>query len=333
MKKIIIYISTLLAIFLISITVFFVVSPKPTAMLIYKLFEGGIAVKPDNYDEIEQNTNSYKDISYESAYKKGYLDIITPKDISTNLPVIFWIHGGAFSGGDKADITEYAVQIANEGYVVVNMNYELAPSANYPTPLYQINEAYMFILRHAEDFNIDMNHIYFAGDSAGAQIASQFVNIQVEKEYAELVGIKGIVPVESIDGVLLFCGPYDVTKFADVGDNYLLSFFLKRIGWAYIGSKDWINSDSVKAASVINYVSSNYPPTLITDGNTGSFEEQGMDLAKKLEDKGVFVKSIFYPKEEVELGHEYQFIMNTPQAKNTFNQLIKFLDQMKELNY
>src|SRR5690606_11211703 len=124
--------------------------------------------------------------------------IIAPKEFSGKLPVILWVHGGAFLGGDKSDITEYAVQVASKGYIVANMNYELAPGAKYPAPLHQVDEAYRFIEKQAESFGMDLDRLYFAGDSAGAQIVSQFVNIQVDEEYARLVGIKGIVPKKNI---------------------------------------------------------------------------------------------------------------------------------------
>lgn len=152
-----------------SIVIVFIVSPNPTALLIRRLFEGGVAVKPVNYDEIERLVQVEKDLCYNSNYKEGKLDIIKPKEFDGYLPVIFWVHGGAFLGGDKSDITEYAVQIASKGYIVVNMNYDLAPGSQYPTPLYQVKEAYQFIEQKAEEYGMDRNRLYFAGDSAGAQ--------------------------------------------------------------------------------------------------------------------------------------------------------------------
>lgn len=303
----------------------FVVSPVPTSMLIHKLFEGGMAVEPANYAEIEQGTRTYQDVSYQSVYQDGDLDIITPKEFEGKLPVIFWVHGGAFLGGDKADITEYAVQIANEGYIVVNLNYELAPSAKYPTPLLQVSEAYSFIMQEAATYGMNMDRVYFAGDSAGAQIVSQFVNVQVEPSYAKVAKLEAIVLPETIEGVLLFCGPYDVTRFGEISDNALVSFLFRRVGWAYIGDRNWLDSDEAKEASIIEYVSESFPPTFITDGNTGSFEDQGIELTQKLKDNGVFVQDIFYSTEEAELGHEYQFVMNTPQAENTFQEMMAFL--------
>ena len=308
------------------IIILFIISPKPTAILIHRLFEGGVAVKPYNYDEIEKMVHIENDLSYNSQYKKGYLDIIKPKQFEDYLPVIFWVHGGAFLGGDKSDITEYAVQIANKGYIVVNINYDLAPSSKYPTPLYQIKEAYQFIEKNAESYGIDMSRLYFAGDSAGAQIISQFVNIQVDKDYANLVEIERVVSSDKIKGVLLFCGPYDVSKLSNNSDRFLINFLFKRVGWAYIGERDWTNSQKVKEASILDHISSNFPPTFITDGNIGSFEDQGKDLANKLKNYGVEVSQVFYSAEEAELGHEYQFMMNTPQAENTFNKMVEFLN-------
>ena len=323
-KIVVIVLGAILALCLLLVIVF-IASPKPTAMLVQQLFEGGVAVKPHNYDEIEKLVHMEKDLSYDSAHQEGNLDIIAPKEFSGKLPVIFWVHGGAFLGGDKSDITEYAVQVASKGFIVVNMNYELAPSAIYPTPLYQVEEAYQFIEKNAEAYGIDMDRLYFAGDSAGAQIISQFVNVQVEEEYSSLIGIEGSVSPDQIAGVLLFCGPYDVSKFGDLSDSFLINFLFDRVGWAYIGERDWGSSDQVKQASVIDHVSAHFPPTFITDGNTGSFEEQGLELADKLNKNDVEIVDVFYSQEEAELGHEYQFIMDTPQAENTFNQLIEFL--------
>ena len=55
------------------------------------------------------------------------------------------MHGGGFVGGDKSDITGYAVELATKGYTVVNINYALAPKRKYPTPVLQLGEAYEYI--------------------------------------------------------------------------------------------------------------------------------------------------------------------------------------------
>jgi|GEM_PF-4573916 len=71
-----------------SIVIVFIVSPKPTALLIRRLFEGGVAVKPSNYDEIERLVHIESNLSYNSKYKEGKLDIIKPREFEGYLPTL-----------------------------------------------------------------------------------------------------------------------------------------------------------------------------------------------------------------------------------------------------
>lgn len=304
-------------------------SPKPAATLVHYLFKEGVAVKPAHYTEIEKNTVQFNDLDYSSKYKDGTLDIVVPRQTTKSTPVILWVHGGAFVGGDKKDVTEYAVQLADKGYAVVNMNYELAPSAQYPTPLKQMDEVYQFMQKQAKTYNLDMNKLYIAGDSAGAQIASQYINIQVDSDYAKAIQLPQTIDPQSIKGALLFCGPYDLSAFTNLGGNKVIDFFLNRVAWAYIGEKDWQNSTTTSLASLTDHISKNYVPSFITDGNTGSFENQGKKLSAILQSYSIPVEDVFYPVKTAELVHEYQFMMNLPESQHTFEKLIEFLQKHK----
>lgn len=308
---------------LLSVYTYF--SPKPAAMLVQLLFKNSVAVKPTNYEELKKQMIQYDNIDYNSQFKDGQLDIVVPKVTSNPLPTIIWVHGGAYVGGDKKDVTEYAVQLAAKGYAVVNMNYELATSSPYPTPLKQIDEVYAFILKHAETYHLDVEKLFIAGDSAGAQIASQYINIQVDAQYAKEVALHQTIPPSSLKGALLFCGPYDLSSFDDLASNKVLGFFLNRVAWAYIGEKDWQTAKTTQLASLTDHLSKNYIPSFITDGNTGSFEAHSRKLAAKLTDFAIPNTTVFYSTSEAKLGHEYQFMMDLPQAQQTFNALTQFL--------
>lgn len=45
-----------------------------------------------------------------------------------------------------------------------------------------------------------------------------------------------------------------------------------------------------------------------------------------LKTNDILVKDVFYLMEEAKLGHEYQFIMTTSQAENTFGEMVDFLE-------
>ena len=301
-------------------------SPVPTAALVHQLFKEGVAVPPKHYTSIKAQTKQFNNIDYASEYEDGLLDIVVPKNVDTPLPTILWVHGGAYVGGDKKDVTEYAVQLSAKGYAVINMNYELAPSAKYPTPLKQMDEVYAFLIANSQKYNLDLNNLFIAGDSAGAQIASQYINIQVDHEYAKEVGFPQVIEPSTIRGALLFCGPYDLAAFANMGNNKTLNFIFDRIAWAYIGEKDWRNAEATKLASLTDTVSKNYVPTFITDGNSGSFEDHGKKLGAILKSYNIAVEEVYYPLKEAKLEHEYQFKMDTPQAQTTFNSLLKFME-------
>lgn len=302
-------------------------SPVPTAALVHQLFKNGVAVPPKHYTSIEAQTKRFNHIDYASEYDDGQLDIVVPKDADTPLPTILWVHGGAYVGGDKKDVTEYAVQLAAKGYAVINMNYELAPAAKYPTPLKQMDEVYAFLIANSQKYNLDLNNLFIAGDSAGAQIASQYINIQVDHDYAKKVGFQQVIEPSTIRGALLFCGPYDLAAFANIGSSKTLNFIFDRIAWAYIGEKDWRNAEATKLASLTDTVSKNYVPSFITDGNSGSFEDHGKKLGAILKSYAIPVEEVYYPLDEAKLEHEYQFKMDTKQAQATFDSLLKFMKE------
>lgn len=305
-------------------------SPTPKAFLIKKAFEGGMFVESNNYKNALKDTNILKDINYNSKFPDGTLDIVYPKNHTEKSPVIFWVHGGGFVGGDKSDITGYAVELAARGYTVININYALAPKKQYPTPVIQLGEAYEYIKENAKKYNLKLDHVYFAGDSAGAQISGQFVNIQTSPDYSKLSRISSLVDPSTIKGVLLFCGPYNMPALAKMETTKEVQDFMRTTGWAYFGKKNFETLPEIEIASIFKHVTKDYPPTFITDGNTASFEDQGKALAGALESKGVYVNKLFFDKNiSGELAHEFQFKMNTPAGQEVFNKALEFLNTTK----
>ena len=57
------------------------------------------------------------------------------------------MHGGGFIAGDKQYKNQLLSKVAEQGYIIVNVNYALAPQYKYPTPLVQLNQAVKFIKR------------------------------------------------------------------------------------------------------------------------------------------------------------------------------------------
>jgi len=211
------------------------VSPRPFALFVRRQFAEGIGVKPVTptiYPELSQKVRAERDIEYPSRFKSNRLDIVSPKDSLGPFPTILWTHGGGFVGGDKAGIGTWATMIAANGYTVVSINYQRAPENHYPGPIIQLGEAYEFLQRDAGGFPaVDLHRLIIGGDSAGAQIASQFTALQTNMELARSMQLHAIVPKQDLLAVILCCGPYDFQALYDSKSRFG-RFLVRQLGWA-----------------------------------------------------------------------------------------------------
>lgn len=126
-------------------------------------------------------------VSYDNSGTENLLlDIYEPTgDTETSRPLIIFIHGGTFIGGDKTenDVKPLAEMYARKGYVTSSINYRLGMNNLLSGPSEgDASEAVMratqdakaavryFKKSFAEDNNpygIDTSHIYLVGSSAG----------------------------------------------------------------------------------------------------------------------------------------------------------------------
>lgn len=303
-------------------------TPYPATALVHSLFaNGGVAKEPAGYSEVLEKIEIKQDLTYESLIPQNKYDLIVPKT-GDNFPVILWVHGGAYVGGQKSDVSIYANMLAAQGYAVVNMEYDLAPGTRYPGPLVQMNDLYKELQRVSQAYSLDLNQLIIAGDSAGGQIASQFINIQVNDSYSQAVNFLQEVPKETIKGAILFCSPFSLNELATTRRISAVDYFIRNVGWAYTGKADWAKSEIAKEADLLEVVSGGFPATFITDGNKGSFEEQAKSFVNLIESQGTDVTTAFYSPDEGELTHEYQFDMTLPQSQQTFAALVNFLKDL-----
>ncbi|MBM9834563.1 alpha/beta hydrolase fold domain-containing protein, partial [Enterococcus faecalis] len=69
---------------------------------------------------------------------------------------------------------------------VISINYEWAPSLHYPGQVKQVAQAVDSIKADAQAYPmLDFDQLFFGGDSAGAQIAGQYVALQTNPAYAK----------------------------------------------------------------------------------------------------------------------------------------------------
>lgn len=318
-------VGTILALIL-AIWVAFQVSPWPGSLIIrYEFAQNDAKVTQALEKYIPAGIASIENQQYRQNDKDAYLDTFYPETAKGSLPTVVWVHGGAWVSGNKDDTDNYIKILAGKGFTTISVNYTIAPEAQYPTPLHQLNDALSYIQQNAERLHVDPNQIFLAGDSAGSQIVAQMGNIITSESYAKLVGIKPEIAPSSLKGMVLNCGAYDL---ALPDYNGPFGGLLHTVLWAYSGKKDFLDDSAIKPASVVNYITSDFPPAFITAGNVDPLEEQSTEFAKKLKSLGVSTHTLFYPKDhQPELSHEYQFNLDNADGQNALKQITAFLEQ------
>ena len=226
-----------------------------------------------------------RNISYGCHGKWSLLDVYHPDGASGPLPTIVSIHGGGYVYGTKEIYRRYGMDMARRGFAFVNFNYRLAPKWKFPTPLWDTNAVMEWICKNAQRYHLDPSRIILVGDSAGAQLASQYAAIASNPEYASLFHMT--VPEITIRCLGLNCGMYDVPAMCTG----------KRTGLAldYLGRE--IPADDPRL-DVLGNIGSNYPPAYITTACHDSLRANAEPMYTFLKEKGIRTAWKCYGAEE-----------------------------------
>ncbi len=89
------------------------------------------------------------------------------------LPIIVFVHGGAWSTGDKrAWLESRAPRFADAGFLFASINYRLAPQCLHPAQIMDTAAALAWLHHHAAAFGGDPDALVVMGYSSGAYLAA-----------------------------------------------------------------------------------------------------------------------------------------------------------------
>lgn len=137
-------------------------------------------------------------------HRRHRLDIFAPRQPDLPRPIVLFVHGGGFVGGDKhVPDTPFhdnvGVWAARAGYLGVNMTYRLAPDVTWPAGASDIAAAITHLRLVAASFGGDPARIALLGTSAGGTHVATY-----------LCGAAGPVD-ESVRAAALLSGIYDLS--------------------------------------------------------------------------------------------------------------------------
>jgi len=150
------------------------------------------------------------------------LDVYTREGLD-RAPVVVYVHGGAWLGGDKEMVLDKPAALVPAGYLVVAVNYRFRPQVSVPEMVEDVARATAWVRARAVDYGGDPRRIFLLGHSAGAHLVSVLgTNERFLAEVGmDLGDIRGVVSLDT--------GPYNVfleLELAEVPPFYpqLMSF-------------------------------------------------------------------------------------------------------------
>jgi acetyl esterase/lipase len=230
--------------------------------------EAGLAQPSTNQPRsgvsLPPGVRALKDLEYGKGSGRAMrLDLYLPGKSDKPLPLIIWIHGGAWMGGSK-DGPSPALRFTAHGYAVAHAGYRLSQEATFPAQIYDCKAAVRWLRANAAKYNLDPNRFVAWGSSAGGHLAAL---LGASGGVAELEGDDNDLKESSrVQAVVDWFGPTDFLRIgdaeSDIEHNAPNSPESKLIGGPLLESKD-----KAAKASPITYVSKDAPPFLIMHGD------------------------------------------------------------------
>ena len=259
--------------------------------------------KRDAAIPLPQGVKEYRNISYGPHGESSLLDVYTPENATGPLPTIVSIHGGDVYGS-KEIYRRYGMDLARRGFAFVNFNYRLAPKWKFPTPLADTNAVLHWVVKNAPQYHLDPDRIFMVGDSAGAQLTSQYAAMHTNPEYAALFDLD-MAPVK-IRALGLNCGMYDLAERA--------SGKRKGIQLDYLGKHNCISAEDPRVQVLAN-ITQNYPPAFITTGVNDFLRACAQPMWEFLTGKGIEAQWKCYGTEgDKKVAHVFHVNILLPEA-------------------
>lgn len=227
-------------------------------------------------------SNEYRvlpDVTYHVAGNhENKLDLYIPRTTSGPTPVLMYIHGGGWVGGTKEANVLRILPYLEMGWAVVNVEYRLGAVARAPAAVEDGLCALRWVIRNAEQYNLDTSRIVTSGNSSGGHLALTTGMIPAS------AGLDRECPGPEELRVAAIINWYGITDVGDLLDGPNPTSFA--VEW--MGSQE-NRFEIAERVSPMTYVRAGLPPTLTIHGDADPTVpyQQAVALHKKLDESGV----------------------------------------------
>jgi acetyl esterase len=246
-------------------------------------------------------------------------DIVVPKGEGPH-PVLVYFHGGGWICGSPLTHRKLAHRFAEAGYLVMSVDYRLAPEHPFPAPFEDCVDAIHWAAREASRYGGDPSRLAVGGDSAGANLSA-----------AAVIALAEDASAPTISAALLIYGVFDFAAMEGMGEDIVLpdaamaeagQKMVEMMVGSYLGAE---RSAALLADARVSPVhdAAKLPPSHVVVGGADPLTGQARDLVAALERSGV-------AHEHVEMeGMPHGFVQMEffPQARESIDRMVKFMDR------
>lgn len=136
-------------------------------LLLILLSSGGVAQEPPQRAAPIKPKPDHENVKY-GPHERNVLDLWLAKS-DRPAPLVLFIHGGGFRGGDKGALAPDRLKaFLNSGVSVAAINYRLTDTAPAPAAYLDSARALQFLRANSKKWNLDSKLVGSTGGSAGA---------------------------------------------------------------------------------------------------------------------------------------------------------------------
>jgi len=205
--------------------------------------------------------------------------IYRPHNVSKRIPTLIYYHGGGFVIGTLEMYDYLCATFSSQCNIqVISVDYRLAPENKFPIPPLDCIAAYNGLYDNAQQYNMDINQLAVAGDSAGGNLAT-IVTSHMTKSNK--------------------CPKFQLLIYPVVRDAESPSFELFKEGFLletddmYWFANHYVKEDQDRKDPLLSPMyldnTEQMPTSIVVIAGFDPLRDEGFDYAKKLKDNGVEV--------------------------------------------
>ncbi len=219
-------------------------------------------------------------LAYADTSDRNVLDLYLPPGATVPVPVVIWVHGGAFMMGDKSG-PQSLDALLGAGYAVASINYRLSDTDNWPAQLDDVTAAVAYVQDNAADLGVDPEKVVLFGASAGGFLVSTTgVALAADPVRAVEAVVDWFGPVQftTMDADIEATGVKRATGRNDAADSPESAL----IGMSVADNPEAANAISPRAYIAATPAGATLPPFLIMHGGVDAFV--GVGQSERLRD-------------------------------------------------